>query len=88
MQLITDQLMMDTQVISMYNSLVDDYDNYSIKSVVQFSVLENMLKLYLRVRSFAFANDSVHNHKLAMNQSKARALRKDIKKATDKPDVT
>jgi len=87
-QLIIDQLMMDTQVISMYNSLVDDDENYSIKSEVKFSVLENMLKLYLRVRAFSFAKDIVNNHKFAMKKSKARALRKDIKKATDKPDVT
>ena len=72
----------------MYNSLVDYDENYSIKSEVKFSVLENMLKLYLRVRAFSFAHNLVNNHKFAMKKSKARALRKDIKKATDKPDVT
>ena len=69
-QLIIDLLMMDTQVISMYNTLVDDDENYSIKADVKFSVLENMLTLYVRVRAFSFAKAIVNNHKVAMKKVK------------------
>ena len=54
----------------MYNSLVDYDENYSIKSEVKFSVLENMLKLYLRVQAFSFAKNLVKNHKFAMKKVK------------------
>ena len=67
-QLIIDLLMMDTQVISMYKTLVDDDENYSIKADVKFSVLENMLTLYVRVRAFSFAKAIVNNHKAAMKK--------------------
>ncbi len=42
-----------------------------------------MLKLYLRVRTFSFARDIKEKHK----DIKEKALRKDIKKATNKTDI-
>eukprot|EP00795_Rhopilema_esculentum_P010442 gene10442-19146_t len=54
---------------------------------VKNNLLENMLKLYLRVRSFSFARDVAGNHLYASRKVKTKALRKDIKKATDKPGI-
>ena len=80
--------MQDTEVISHYNSVVDNSGVENIDIEDRENLLQNMLQLYIRVRAFSLARDSVGKHRLASKQKRSKALRKNIKKATDKPNIT
>lgn len=41
--------------------------------------LENIIKLYLRVRSFSYARDYISKYKIKEKQTKSKSLRKDLK---------
>lgn len=43
--------------------------------------LENIIKLYLRVRSFSYARDYISKYKIKNKQTKKKALRKDLKRS-------
>ena len=43
--------------------------------------LENIVKLFLRVRSFSYAKDYITQYKIKEKKSKSKALRKDLKKS-------
>ena len=86
LQPMVDHLLFDTEVISMYNCLIENA-TLPLDFEVKNNLLENMLKLYLRVRSFSFARDVAGNHLYASRKVKTKALPKDIKKATDKPGI-
>ena len=45
--------------------------------------LENVVKLYLKVRSFSYAKDYVVKYKIRETEVKKRALRKDMKQKSD-----
>jgi hypothetical protein len=45
--------------------------------------LENVVKLYLKVRSFSYAKDYVVKYKIREKEVKKRALRKDMKQKSD-----
>ncbi len=77
--------MINTQVVSLYDSLVEN-SGVKIDPEVKDNLLENMLKLYLRVRAFSFAKDVIDKH-LALKRKKSKSLRKDIKKAMDEPSI-
>lgn len=62
------------------------WDNIVVSSGVNPSgdtqkvCLENIVKLFLRVRSFSYARDYITQYKIREKQSKSKALRKDLKK--------
>ena len=85
---ITYSLMQDTEVISHYNSVVDTSGVENIEIEDRKNLLQNMLQLYIRVRAFSLARDIVGKHRLASKQKRSKALRKNIKKSTDKPNIT
>ena len=82
----TNNLLMNTEVVSLFNTLSED-SGVAIDSEIKDNLLENMLNLYLRVRSFSYAKDVTNKHKFALKKKKSKALRKDIKKAMDKPSI-
>ena len=82
----TKSLLMNTKVVSLFNNLIDD-SGVAIDSEIKDNLLENMLNLYLRVRSFSYAKDITNKHKFALKKKKSKALRKDIKKAMNKPAI-
>ena len=47
-----------------------------------------MLKLYVRVRAFSYAKDVTDKHKSELKKKKTKSLRKDIKKASEKLEIT
>ena len=53
-------------------------------SSTQKLCLENVIKLYLRVRSFSYARDYLTKHKIKEKQLKKKALRKDLKQYSTK----
>ena len=62
---ITTSLMKDTEVVSFYNCIVQNSGCATIPEEVKDNLLENMLKLYFRVRAFSFARDISNKHKVA-----------------------
>ncbi len=46
-------------------------------------LLENIVKLYLRVRSFSYAKDYISKYKIKGKQAKSKAIRKDLKRRKD-----
>ena len=83
---ITNGILMNTEVVSLFNSLIED-SGVAIELEVKDNLLESMLNLYLRVRSFSYAKDVTNKHKFALKKKKNKSLRKDIKKAMDKPAI-
>ena len=77
---------MNTEIVSLFNNLIED-SGVAINSEVKDDLLENMLSLYLRVSSFSYAKDITNKHKFELKKKKSKALRKDIKKAMDKPSI-
>ena len=63
------------------------WDNIVVSSGVNASgdtqkiCLENIVRLFLRVRSFSYAKDYITQYKIREKQGKSKALRKDLKKS-------
>lgn len=77
-QKITNQLLREVDIISLFD-LICDTDKSGITMIqpeVKYNVLEGMIKLYLRVRSFSLAKD-ITSRKNA--EKKSKALRREIK---------
>lgn len=53
-----------------------------LSSPTQKLFLENVVKLYLKVRSFSYARDYITKYNIKEKQTKSKALRKDLKKAS------
>jgi hypothetical protein len=81
-----------TEII--YNSTIDSpqvkslWDSIVLASSVEASsltsklCLENIIKLYVRVRSFSFAKDYITKYKIKAKQIKKKSLRKEMKKGS------
>jgi hypothetical protein len=77
-------LMEDTEIISLYSNIIETFETenfVAFDSDLANNILENMLKLYLRVRSFSLTRDIVQLHK---EKKKEKSLHKTIKKASQK----
>ena len=82
----TEELLQDTKIINLYKAIIGASDTNNVDNEVKVNLLENILKLYLRVRSFSFAKD-ITSHKKQEQRNlkfKTKALRNDIKKASGK----
>ena len=82
----TEELLQDTKIISLYKAIIGTSDTNGLDNEVKVNLLENILKLYLRVRSFSFVKD-ITSHKKQKQRNlkfKTKALRNDIKKASGK----
>ena len=58
----TEELLQDTKIISLYKAVTGASDTNDLDYEVKVNLLESILKLYLRVRSFSFAKD-IMSHK-------------------------
>lgn len=73
-------LMKDVDVVSFFNAMVDSTDTTIVDEIKQ-NLLDSMLKLYLRVRSFSLARDITANK--SSEQAMQKALRKNLKKSIE-----
>lgn len=78
---LVEKLLKDPDIISTYNSIVGSAGVLS-EHESSLNLLENMLELFFRVRSFSFARDILNKHKNSTRKTKHKSLRKGIKKAT------
>ena len=74
------------KLINHLNSFADCNIFNRLNEEVKLNVLEQMLKLYILVRSFSYAKDfTIKQKQHSSNQNKA--LRKGLKRATSKPVI-
>ena len=79
-------LLENIKVISHLNSFVDRSSSKKLNEEVKLNVLEQMRKLYIRIRSFSYAKDFICKQKQhSSNQN--TAFRKGLKKTTSKPVI-
>ena len=79
--------MNDIIVKSNFTSLCESSTTL-IKKEIGHNLLEYIIVLYFRVRTFSFAKDIREKHKVAKKDSRKRSLRTEIKKSSSGgPDV-
>ena len=69
-------------VKSLWDNIVVDADIDESSSTHKLC-LGNIVKLYLRVRSFSYARDYVSKYKIREKQTKSKSLRKNLKRSKD-----
>lgn len=74
---ISSELLGNANIISLFSSIVDT-SGVTIDAEIAHSLLEKMMQLYIRVRAFSFAQETISK----MNMSKNKGLRKSIKQKT------
>ena len=79
---ITESAIVDSQVISSFQSMVSDAEIVTISNVNK-DVLHAIVSLYIRVRSYTFAKDVTQSHKIQSKHVKTKALRKEIMRSYD-----
>ena len=75
----------DSEVKAAYDTLLSNSELKVDKHVAK-DVLQSVLDLYIRVRSFSFAKDIVQNYKIKAKQLKEKGLRKEISRASKQSD--
>lgn len=84
LEAIVSKSLTDSELLSNYDLILTESELASDKNVAM-DLLQNIIALYARVRSFSFARDIIQQFKLqGKAHSKAKALRKEIKQASDK----
>ena len=73
-------------VKSLWNNIVMS-SGVDPSSSTQKLCLENVIKLYLKVRSFSYARDFLTKYKIQEKQTKKKALRKELKLSDKKASV-
>ena len=79
------EMMKDVIVVSNFNSICSGVDPKVTKEI-SLNLLDHMITLFVRVRTFSFAKDVREKYKVAKKQSKKHSLRTEIKKATSSKD--
>ena len=82
---ITSSLMSDSVVLSYFSKLRSSSSDH-VKKEVALNLLEDLLTLYIRVRTFSYVKDKQQLHKLQANKAKSRSLRTEIKKQSSSLD--
>ena len=77
--------MKDKDVISTYNSILENCFKTEGYKEIKHSLLLELFQLYLRVRAFSLAKDITVKFNLRNQSKKKKSLRKDIKKSSEKP---
>ena len=83
---ITNKATSDSDILAYYNLMVSDAELEPPDSHVCKDVLHGIVSLYVHVRSFSFAKDIIQHYKIKTTQTKARALRKEIKRSCQGDD--
>lgn len=79
---IVNEVLTSPLVKSLWSNIIQNC-YVQISKECQCLCLENVVKLYVTVRSFSFAKDIVNKYKLSQPTQKTKALRKELKKASE-----
>jgi hypothetical protein len=78
---VTQKSVQDPDVVSAFNTIVSE-SALHIDNSVSKDILHCIINLYVRVRSFSLAKDIIQKYKIKQKQVKAKALRKEIQRAS------
>ena len=67
---------------SLWENIMQDCSQETSKQTKKLC-LENIVKLYLRVRSFSYAKDYISNFKMQQKAVKSKSLRKELKRKNE-----
>jgi hypothetical protein len=67
---------------SLWENIMQDCSQETSKQTKKLC-LENIVKLYLRVRSFSYAKDYIGNFKMQQKVVKSKSLRKELKRKNE-----
>ena len=59
-----DKLLVNAEVLSNYSQI---YSDANVEKEIAMNLLDHLLALYLRVRSFSYAKDKIETHKIEKN---------------------
>ena len=83
---IVSKLMQDMYVLAYFNTIRKSSEE-NIKKEIGLNLLEDMLTLYIRLRSHSYAKDKQQLHKISKDVTKTRSLRTEIKKKSSVLDT-
>ena len=82
---LVEEILKDSSVLSNYNNICLNA-SLKISKEVSLDLLEHMVTIYFRVRTFSYAKDIREKHKVSKKQAKKRSLRTEIKKSSSSAD--
>ncbi len=74
------KVLKDSFILSHYKSICTDVEPMVDKEL-SFNLLEQIVTLFFRVRTFSYAKDVREKHKVAKKKSRQHSLRTEIKKS-------
>ena len=83
---ITHKSVTDCDVLSHYQLVLSSAE-LTPASHVSNDVLQSIVNLYVKVRSFSFAKDIIQRHKIRAKQTKKKSLRKEINRSCQEAEV-
>ena len=78
-------MLQDSTIMAKFKAICYEVDP-KVNSEIGMNLLEQILTLYVRVRTFSFAKDVCEKHKAAKKQSKKCSLRTEIKQTSSSTD--
>eukprot|EP00111_Clytia_hemisphaerica_P012461 TCONS_00036563-protein len=82
---IVSSLMANPFLLANFNSIRHKAET-PVKKEIAMNLLDDLLTLYVRIRSHSFAKDKVQSHKMAKNVTKSKSLRGEIKRKSSSLD--
>ena len=82
---LVEEILKDSSVLSSYHDICLSA-NLEVCKEVGVDLLEQMMTMYFRVRTFSFAKDIREKHKISKRSAKKRSLRTEIKKSSSSTD--
>ena len=79
------QLLENPSVLSNFNK-VRNQSAEKVSKEIALNLLDHLITLYIRVRTFSLVKDKREMHKIASKRKKARSLRNEIKKSSSTMD--
>ena len=69
-------------ILLAYVNSIRRSSEFNIKKEIALNLIEDMLTLYIRVRSHSYAKDQKQNHKMTKSSLKKNSLRTELKKSS------
>ena len=85
-KLIVSKLMENPSIIASFNA-IRRLSEEKVSKEIAFNLLEDMVTLYIRLRSHSFAKDKKQQHKMKKDSTKKRSLRTELKKQSSSLDT-
>ena len=85
-KVIVSKLLENPSIIASFNA-IRRLSEEKVSKEIAFNVLEDMITLYIRLRSHSFAKDKQQQHKMNKDATKKRSLRTELKKQSSSLDT-